>query len=252
MERELNIKNLSITYKGSGENKKICENVNLEFKSGEIVGVVGANGTGKTTLFKSILSKLDFEGKIVFNNFQSPEPKISYIPQDYKSSFFKWTSLLNNIKFSKGEFFQNWKSYEDEIKNIQQLLGVNFDFNIKPKECSGGMLQQAAITRALFSEEGVIIADEPFSALDLNICSSIRSRFKKVVKDKKIICLVILHNLEDIKAICDRVLYLPNKPYTTNVNSPNKIIEYLNIEDELAINTNESLSDIMSKIFKPV
>lgn len=248
----LKINNLSISHIDSNSKRQIniCENVNLSFNEGEIVGILGPNGSGKSTFLNAILNRKDYSGEIIFNNNKDYLPVISTIPQDFRSSFFNWTSLKNNIKFCKNDFISNWFEYGKQIEGITNNLGIDLDLNLRPRNCSGGMVQQASIVRALFNNEGLIIADEPFSALDTEVSNSIRFNFRKIVKKNKIMCLIVLHNLDDLKSICDKIILIPDKPYSSNNSTNNTIEEIINFHLNESFVNNSSLKDIAKKVFQ--
>lgn len=247
----LDITNLSISYKNGTQSIDVCHNFNMNLKAGEVVGILGPNGSGKSSLINAILNEISYKGKIKFDGHEKLRPKIAYIPQDYKSSFFTWTSLKNNIRFTQSNFYKKWNKWNELIENEKANLGINFDLSLKPKNCSGGMLQQAAILRAICSHDGLILADEPFSALDVNINRIIRANFRKIIKQKSIACLFVLHSMDDILAVCDRLIVIPNKPYTTSKKAENlfEIKEFLN--SNITNNYNaDSILEIASKVFQ--
>ena len=236
----IDIENLSLKYQVKTSkgiiDLDICNRLFLRFNPGEIVGILGPNGSGKSTLINALLGLKKPElGQIKFEGFKDlVQPRISFIPQDYKRSFFNWASLLNNLRFIIPDFYQNLKSAKSLIEKTKHELGIDLDLSLRPNNCSGGMLQQAAIIRAFAAHEGVILADEPFSALDVEIAKKIRANFRKKVIDENIISIVILHNIDDILSICDKVLVIPNKPYSTE-----KIEQYFQIN----IFDNQHLTD---------
>jgi ABC-type nitrate/sulfonate/bicarbonate transport system ATPase subunit len=78
------------------------------------------------------------------------------------------------------------------------------------------MLQQAALVRAFARWPDVLVADEPFSALDFDVASRVREGFRRTVRELGICALLVLHSIEDLLDVCDVVLAIPGRPYTTN------------------------------------
>lgn len=213
--KTLIVKNLQIKYiNPSKEELIICDELSLEFKEGEIIGVFGPNGSGKTSLLRVLLglkestlgSVIHFDNEIIRENTL----KRAYIPQDIQNSFFGWLSLKNNITLVS----KNEKSSE-KLTDLWNDFGINFKSTIKPSDCSGGMLQQSAIIRAFINDPEIIIGDEPFSALDVSTAGRMRSVFRKKIKTTKAIAVLALHNLDDLLTVCDKVLFIPNKPYSS-------------------------------------
>ena len=202
----LSVKNISQHY---DKESPIFKDLNFSLKKGEIAGIFGPNASGKTTLLHTIMGQITPQtGSISIRNNQHP----AYIPQDYRKSFFSWLSLEMNILVSIPGFYKNIRGYRGEISALKKEISLDIDLSKKPSQCSGGMIQQAAILRAFISRKKLIIADEPFSALDLNAIEKLREFFRKKAK-QGITMLLILHNPNDIALFCDKVLLIPNKPF---------------------------------------
>jgi ABC-type multidrug transport system ATPase subunit len=251
-EKSIKIVNLGISYSEGEQKLVICKNFNLELFPGRIYGILGPNGSGKSSLLKALLGQIEYSGEIIYNGFELTKPLISYVPQDFTKSFFNWTSVRNNIRFNLPSLRQNWVNLEKFIEDKKIELGINFDLRIKPMKCSGGMLQQAAILRAVSTNQGIIFGDEPFSALDVQIKRKLRTNFRNYIKNSNSICLLILHNMEDIVHTCDELIVIKDKPYSNNPNEiingfneikviPNQLISKSEIEEE-------SLVDIATKL----
>jgi ABC-type nitrate/sulfonate/bicarbonate transport system ATPase subunit len=194
-------------YFDYGENQtKIFSKLNLEFKKGEIFAIFAPNGTGKSTLLQYILNSTTI----------NKENTIGYIPQKYNESFFNWLSIKNNIQLVKQKPIEKFKKNSLDINKTAKDLNINIDLNLRPLQCSGGMLQQASILRAFSIQPNVIIADEPFASLDYKIAKKIIYSMREMVQKNNMTMIVVLHNIEDIKNLCDRVLVIPSKPFSTS------------------------------------
>lgn len=251
--RSLSIENLKIIH--SSFNKReleivICENLSLRFNQGEVIGILGPNGSGKTSLLRSLINlQKTASGSIKYcaKNEHNLNPKLAYIPQDIHNSFFSWLSLKQNILITGKQ-----KKLYTKLKALWDDFDISFKTNLKPSECSGGMLQQAAIVRSFINSPNVIVGDEPFSALDVSTASKIRSSFRKKIKESKAIAILALHNLDDLLAICDKIIFIPNKPYTSDKNSSLNVIKiYTNkyIDKEEILNEEGSLAYTIEKLF---
>lgn len=215
MSSNLHISHLSLSY-NQGDKVEICKDFNFNAEGGEIIGILGPNGSGKTTLLNALLGFKEInEGAIDLTIADKSSHEITYIPQAFEASFFPWINLRNNIRLVFPSFYKDKNVIDKSIDEWKAKFQIEFDLDKRPRECSGGMLQQAAILRAFSVNKGVILADEPFSALDISISHKIRSAFRASVIEKKLVCIVVLHDLEDLVSLCDRVIIIPNKPYTT-------------------------------------
>ena len=215
----LEIKNLTISF----DDKKAVDGLSLELNEGEIVGLVGESGCGKSLTAFSILGitppgsslngeilykgsdilKLDSEAKRKIRG-----NKISLIPQDPLSALNPVFTVGEQIyevlevhkKISYSEAVKITKSaFEDvSIPNPEQRLK---DY---PYQFSGGMKQRVLIAMALVNEPDILIADEPTTALDVTIQLQILEIMKDLKKKRKAV-LLITHDLGVVSEICDRV-----------------------------------------------
>ena len=201
----VDIKNLSFSYPGK-KNGTSVKNISLNAKKGEMIGIIGKSGAGKSTIANIILQLLDpSEGKINIYSSNSKNP-IAYIPQDI---FLIDDTLKRNIAF--GEYDNDI----DEAKVIAALKGAELlDFTQNHSKgldlvvgergikLSGGERQRLGIARALYREPEILIMDEATSSLD-NFTEQLVMNSIQKLKNKHTI-VMIAHRLSTIKA-CDRI-----------------------------------------------
>ena len=189
----LNIEHISKIY---GE-KVIFDDVSLGIHSGDKIGVIGVNGTGKTTLLK-IIAKINEpdKGQIICGN----GIRVSYLPQN--PEFPKKQSILEYVM--DGKEHQDWKT-ESEAKTILTKLGI-YDFDEGCDHLSGGQKKRVALARTLVDPTEVLILDEPMVGLDPQQIIEVRD----LILDLKQSHTVILssHILPEIQSVCDRVVVL--------------------------------------------
>jgi len=236
----IRVSNLSLNFENEGVINEVFNDVSFDVFSGEILGILGGNGTGKTSLLKAVAGLTNKSGGSIFSANNS---SFSWVPQDYSESFFHWTSLINNIHFAVSRNVKDLHKQKSCIYAVRDSLKINLDLKLRPSKCSGGMLQQAALIRALCNDSQVLLADEPFSALDLNIKKTVRRRFREIIKERGLAAIIILHDLEDIASLCDKVLVIPGRPYSSEVKAgmetiriiPNKKTNFFNLDESISI-----------------
>jgi len=191
------------------KNKVIVKGVNLEVRSGEIVGLLGPNGAGKTTTFYMICGLVQpSEGKVFIDDEDvtnlplhlKAKKGIGYLPQE--SSVFKDLTVEENL-FIAAE--AAYKDREKQQKAVEEMLEL---FNIEPirhrrgSELSGGERRRCEIARALVTRPRFLLLDEPFAGVDPIAVGDIQN----IVKELKISGIGVLitdHNVRETLDVCD-------------------------------------------------
>ncbi|WP_147370221.1 dipeptide/oligopeptide/nickel ABC transporter ATP-binding protein [Fusobacterium nucleatum] len=206
----LTVENLSKEY----IKKKIINNVSFSMKKGEILGVLGKSGAGKSTIGKILLQlsrpttgTILFEGKALS---EVPRRDIQAIFQD------PYTALNPSLKIGESleeplianEIF----SKEERRKKVEETLIkvglLETDYEKYPEELSGGQQQRVCIAGAIILSPKLIICDEPIASLDLAIQVQILDLIQKINQEEGISFIFITHNLPAVYRIADRILLL--------------------------------------------
>ncbi|MBV8911561.1 MAG: ABC transporter ATP-binding protein [Acetobacteraceae bacterium] len=230
----LAVENLSVSFGTETGPARVLDGVNLGIGRGEIVGLVGESGCGKTTLARAILGVLpgnaSIRGRLTFDErdllAMLPEEAaarvrgraITFVPQDPFGSF----SPLFTIGDQIGELLR-WKSPDggtgrvrrrrDRERAIAMLRAVQLPdppalLRRYPHELSGGQLQRVMIAMALLPEPKLVIADEPTTALDVTIQAQILRLLRELATGRGASVLFTTHDLGTAWEICDRVVVM--------------------------------------------
>jgi len=243
----LEISNLSFAYR---KDRLILDDISLSVEQGEILGILGPNGTGKTTFIKCInriltpvAGKFFYDGVDLLTLKQEQIAKIiAYVPQ-YIGSFFDMTVvdavMMGRLPYAKHSYSKRDEEIVFEI--LQRMELEDFAFrNIK--EMSGGERQRVFIARALAQQPKIIILDEPTSALDLHNQLFILHIIAAVAKQSNISIIMTIHDLNLASLFCDKILMLNDKKIFAYGDTQDVLTE-ANIDAMYKVNTRVTLED---------
>ncbi|VWL85780.1 methionine ABC transporter ATP-binding protein [Oceanivirga miroungae] len=208
------LKNVFKSY----DSKTVLKDINLEIREGEIFGVVGLSGAGKSTLVRLFNKLEDIDsGEIYVNNVDlknASDDKI-YELRKKTSMIFQHFNLLSsrtvygNISLAL-ELDKSITKEEKEkrINEVLELVELKDKKNSYINKLSGGQKQRVAIARALITRPSIILSDESTSALDPITANNILDLLKKINKELNITIVMITHQMEVIKKMCDRIAVL--------------------------------------------
>lgn len=212
---KLEVKNLSFSY----GNAEILKDINFSAKSGEFIGILGPNGCGKSTLVKNIMKiykpnkgEILLEDKKI-NDYSRKELAkiIGFVPQKSAISMplsVRDVVLMGRYPHLKSSFIGYEKADFKAVDEILQKLGI-WEFKHRLIfSLSGGEFQKVILARALVSEPKILLLDEPTSALDLNFSITMLKICKELIRDLKMISLIVIHDLNLASLICDKVFML--------------------------------------------
>lgn len=197
--------------------KKTCvfQNLNFSCKQGEIIGITGANGSGKSVLFKLIAGLYSPSYREVLINGENivPERKIpanlgALIEEpgfiNYYSGF-KNLQYLASIRGVVGN---------QEINDTLKIVGLYEQKDQKVKTYSLGMRKKLGIAQAIMENPSILLLDEPMNALDKSSVENMRTLFRKLSSEKGTTILIASHSEEDIRILCDKVYAIEDKVCT--------------------------------------
>ncbi|MEB7735074.1 phenol-soluble modulin export ABC transporter ATP-binding protein PmtC [Mammaliicoccus sciuri] len=179
----------------------ILKNIDFDFGESQIVGLIGKNGVGKTTLMKIMNQNImKYEG--TFNKENSD--KVGYLIENPKL-------YLNKTGYYNLNFFRNVLGTnvdDDYINMLIESFGIKPYIDKKVKKYSMGMKQKLSIAVALMNKPQYLILDEPTNGMDPDGSIDVLKTLEKVSKDLNIKVLISSHKLEDIELICDRTVFM--------------------------------------------
>ena len=214
----LEIRHVGQRYrKGSGEEGvPILDDVSLSLQEGEIVGLLGRSGCGKSSLLRIISGLMQpSAGEVVYGGQQvsGPPHGIAMVFQTF--ALFPWLSVLENVEFGLRAMSVPEEEAHRRALSAIDLIGLDGFETAYPKELSGGMRQRVGFARALVVNPSILLMDEPFSALDVLTAETLRTDLLDLWCEGRMpikSILMVTHNIEEAVLMCDRILVLSSNP----------------------------------------
>jgi len=228
-------KGLTVGYKLHRERKRLTalRDITLSVNRGEFVVLVGPSGCGKTTYINAISGLVEpWEGTIEVNGrpVSGPGPDRAMVFQDY--ALMPWRTVESNIRMPFE--FQNLKVSKEEIdervRRYIELVDLTGFEKSYPYELSGGMKQRVGIARALVSEPDILLADEPFAAIDAMTREAMQGELERFVAKTHQTVIFITHSIDEAITLADRVVVISFRPgrikEIVDVNLPRPRFDY--------------------------
>ncbi len=216
-------------------NKKALNGINLEVKKGRIVGVLGPNGSGKTTFLKIAAGILrQSKGELLIDGHKpgvQTKAVVSYLPD--KDYLFKWMKIKDAI-----EFFNSFYKDFDKDKSMELLKFMNLDVNSKIIALSKGMAEKLYLTLTLSRKAKLYILDEPLGGVDPTTREKILDAIlNNYTKDSSMI--ITTHLVNDIERLFDDVVFISKGEIVLSGNA-----------DELRNEKKMSIDELYREVFK--
>ncbi len=215
----IRFEHVSKQFVSKGNPVLAVDDVNLEINKGEIFGIIGSSGAGKSTLVRCInLLEVPTDGKVFINQEEitalsvaelcKHRKKIGMIFQQF--NLFASRTVFQNVEFPLRGSGLSKKEKREKVKKLLKLVGLEEKEEAYPSQLSGGQKQRVAIARALANDPEILLSDESTSALDPKTTKSILELLKKLNEELGITIVVITHEMQVIKDICNRVAVMTN------------------------------------------
>ncbi len=207
---------ITLSYPVPSGMRKILRDVSFSVAEGEILTIVGASGSGKTSLLR-VLAGLTppsagtarFRG----NPINGPQDGVAIVFQDYTNALLQWRTVANNVALGLPPHLPR-KQRTARIQHTLNLVGLDRNADDYPWQLSGGMQQRVQIARALAVNPSVLLMDEPFAALDSMTKASLQDELLRVRRETGASIVFITHDIEEAVYLGNRVAVLRGAPGT--------------------------------------
>lgn len=224
----------------------VLNNISFDVKKGEFLCVVGPTGCGKTTFLNTITKLYEpTSGEILINSepVNLKKHNIAYIFQEY--STMPWLSVEENIAYGLKIKKTNKEVIESSTDEMLKLVGLTEYRKYYPNELSASMLQRVVIARAFATKPEVLLMDEPYGQLDVELRFKLEDELIKIWRKLGTTVIFITHNIEEAVYLSENILVLSNKPTTIKQKFSNPLPRPRNIADPDFIAIRNEVTDLI-------
>jgi NitT/TauT family transport system ATP-binding protein len=222
--------------KPSGEPLPVLSGIDICLRDGEILGLLGRSGSGKSTVLRIAAGLIKpSEGQVLYQGrpLNGPAAGIAMVFQTF--ALFPWLTVLENVEAGLDALGLGHAEVRRRALQAIALIGLEGFQSAYPRELSGGMRQRVGFARAIVINPVLLLMDEPFSALDVLTSETLRTDFldlwqKNLLPTKSV--FMVTHNIEEAVLMCDRILVLSSNPGRIAAEIPIGLSEPRNRLDE--------------------
>ncbi len=224
----------------------VLDDISFNVRENEFLCIVGPTGCGKTTFLNSLSKLYDItSGEILINGepVNLKKHNIAYIFQEYSN--MPWLTIRQNVEFG----LRIKRLPEDVIKEradyFLNMVGLMKFENYYPSQLSASMLQRAAIARAFAVKPEVLLMDEPYGQLDIELRFRLEDELIRLWKEVGTTVIFITHNIEEAVYLSERILVLTNKPTKIKAEIKNDLPRPRDISDPQFVELRNQVTDLI-------
>ena len=224
----------------------VLNDMSFDIMDGDLMCVVGPTGCGKTTFLNSLTKIYDITSGEILLNGEKVEPRkqnIAYIFQG--DSTMPWLTVEENVRFGL-----DIKGVPEDKKKVQvdkylEIVGLSKYRKYYPKQLSASMLQRVSIARAFATEPELLLMDEPYGQLDIELRFRLEDELVKRWEMTKTTVLFITHNIEEAVYLGNKIMILTNKPTTVKTTLVNDLPRPRDIADPKFVDLRNKVTDLI-------
>lgn len=226
---------------------KVLGDLDVRVEEGALLSILGPSGCGKSTLL-NIINGLDdatsgqvlLAGKKVSTKTRS-DVRIGVVFQQPR--LLAWRSVRNNVALPLQEMGLGKDEIDDRVRRYLSLVGLAEFADYYPLQLSGGMQQRVSLARGLAIEPDLLLADEPFSALDEFSARRLRQEFVRIWAETGRTILFVTHNIREAVFLSSRMLVITARPARTYLDLPVSVPHPRNPEDDVLFELEKSVTE---------
>ncbi|MBS6644626.1 ATP-binding cassette domain-containing protein [Clostridium sp. MCC353] len=224
----------------------VLDDMSFDVADGDLLCVVGPTGCGKTTFLNSLTKIYDITSGEILLNGQKVDPKtqnIAYIFQG--DSTMPWLTVEENVSFGLDIKKIPEQKKKEQVEKYLEIVGLTKFRKYYPKQLSASMLQRVSIARAFATEPELLLMDEPYGQLDIELRFKLEDELVKLWQLTKTTVLFITHNIEEAVYLGNKIMILTNKPTTVKTTIINELPRPRDIADPEFVKLRNEVTELI-------
>jgi NitT/TauT family transport system ATP-binding protein len=206
-------KSYALAQHGGRQQLQVIGGIDLQVADNEFVTIIGPSGCGKTTLLKIIASLVPADsGRVLVDGSEVTEPGSDRAMVFQSFGLFPWKTVLDNVRFPLVTRGVPNAEATDRAMTYLRKVGLERFAHSHPHQLSGGMQQRVGLARALATESGILLMDEPFGAIDAQTRELMQEELMRLWQDMRKTVVFVTHDLDEAVLLADRVVLLSPGP----------------------------------------
>ena len=225
---------------------KVLDDISFQVNDGDFLCIVGPTGCGKTTFLNSLVKLYDIDdGEILINGEEVDLNKhsIAYIMQEY--STMSWLTVKENVQFGMKVRKFSREKLNRKTEEVLRMVGLEKFADYYPEQLSASMLQRVSIARAFAVEPDLLLMDEPYGQLDLELRFRLEDELIRIWQETKTTIVFITHNIEEDVYMSQRIMVLTNKPTKVKEDFVNPLPLPRNVTEEKFIEMRNKVTNLI-------
>ena len=224
----------------------VLDNISFSVKESEFLVIVGPTGCGKTTFLNSLTKIIDINGGSIKLDGEDVDPRkhhLAYILQEY--STFPWLNVEQNISYGLKIKGYDQQTIDERVEEAISMVNLENYRKYYPSELSASMLQRVVIARAFATKPDLLLMDEPYGQLDLNLKYKLEDELLNLWEKTKTTIVFITHNIEEAVYLSDRILVMTNKPTKIKTELMNELPRPRKVSSQDFVDLRNQVTDLI-------
>ncbi len=224
----------------------VLDDISFQVEDGEFLCIVGPTGCGKTTFLNSLTKLYEInKGEMLIDGepIDLKKHNVAYIFQEY--STMSWLTIEENIAFGLRIKRIPENVVKERVEEVMEMVNLTKFRKYYPRQLSASMLQRVVIARAFATKPDLLLMDEPYGQLDLNLKYHLEDELIKLCEQLKTTVIFITHNIEEAVYLSDKIMVLTNKPTKIKTSMINELPRPRKVTDTEFVKLRNEVTDLI-------